>query len=120
MNTEAMFSSKTDEWATPPAFFLELDKEFHFDLDPCASAENHKCKKYFTIKENGLLQSWGGIAFSAIRPMAEKSGNGLKRLFRRINNSGMWSSCFYRPGLIRSGFTNTYITRQKSASFAAG
>lgn len=62
MNTEAMFSSKTDEWATPPAFFLELDKEFHFDLDPCASAENHKCKKYFTIKENGLLQSWGGVS----------------------------------------------------------
>ena len=76
MNTEAMFSSKTDEWATPPAFFLELDKEFHFDLDPCASAENHKCKNYFTVKENGLSQSWGVSRFlqSALWPRNREMG----------------------------------------------
>lgn len=60
MNTEAMFSSKTDNWATPVDFFKKLNEEFHFDLDPCASAENHKCEKYFTVAENGLLQAWGG------------------------------------------------------------
>lgn len=71
MNTSVMFSSKTDKWATPAAFFQELNKEFHFDLDPCADENNHKCEKYFTIAENGLLQSWGGgIASFAIRPMA--------------------------------------------------
>ena len=36
MNTEVMFSSKTDSWATPADFFRELDEEFHFNLDPCA------------------------------------------------------------------------------------
>lgn len=60
MNTDAMFSSKTDNWATPPDFFRELDKEFHFDLDPAADDVNHKCEMYFTVAEDGLLQSWGG------------------------------------------------------------
>ena len=61
MNKELMFSSKSDEWYTPIDFFNELDKEFHFDLDPCATDENHKCDKYFTKESNGLSQKWGGV-----------------------------------------------------------
>lgn len=60
MNTELMFSSKTDLWATPQHIFDELDKEFNFNLDPCAIEENAKCKHYFTPKINGLKQSWIG------------------------------------------------------------
>ena len=60
MNKELMFSSKTDEWYTPPEFFQELDREFHFDLDPCATDENHKCALYFTKVQDGLTQNWGG------------------------------------------------------------
>ena len=52
MNTELFFSSKTDQWETPQDFFDQLDKEFHFTLDPCADETNHKCEKYFT-KEIG-------------------------------------------------------------------
>ena len=55
-----MFSSKTDEWSTPQKFFDGLNAEFRFDLDPCASAENFKCKNYFTKEEDGLNQDWGG------------------------------------------------------------
>ncbi len=58
MNTELMFSSKTDQWATPQALFDDLDKEFHFTLDPCANAENHKCEKFFTAEDDGLAQDW--------------------------------------------------------------
>ena len=60
MNTEVMFSSKRMDWATPIDFFNELDKEFHFTLDPCASDENAKCENYYTVEENGLLQDWCG------------------------------------------------------------
>ena len=49
MNNDVLFSSKTDNWATPPEVFKDLDNEFKFTLDPCASKENHKCDKYFTI-----------------------------------------------------------------------
>ena len=60
MNTEVMFSSKTNEWATPQTLFDELDREFHFTLDPCAAPENAKCKKYYTQADDGLAQDWSG------------------------------------------------------------
>lgn len=55
-----MFSTKTDLWSTPQEFFDELNKEFNFTLDPCSTYENAKCKKYYTIKEDGLKQDWTG------------------------------------------------------------
>ena len=60
MNNNLMFSSVTDEWYTPIEFYNTLNKEFNFNLDPCATDINHKCEKYFTKEDNGLLQSWGG------------------------------------------------------------
>ena len=60
MVTKAMFSSNTVEWATPQAFFEELNREFNFTLDPCATAENAKCERFFTKEQNGLVQSWEG------------------------------------------------------------
>ncbi|MBY6879736.1 adenine methyltransferase [Clostridium botulinum] len=55
-----MFSSETDLWATPQDFFDKLNKEFNFDLDPCATHENAKCSKYFTKEIDGLKQDWQG------------------------------------------------------------
>ena len=52
------YSSKTNEWSTPQDFFDELDKEFDFTLDPCATSENAKCTKYFTVEDDGLKQDW--------------------------------------------------------------
>ena len=60
MINKGLMSSNTDEWATPKAFFEELDKEFHFTLDPCSTDQNHKCSTYFTKEQDGLKQSWGG------------------------------------------------------------
>lgn len=58
-NRVALFSSVTDEWATPPDYFAEIDAEFRFTLDPCATAENAKCGIYFTRTDDGLAQDWG-------------------------------------------------------------
>lgn len=59
-NLEVMYSSKTEEWATPQAFFEILNAVFHFTLDPCATPDNAKCAKFYTKEQNGLLQDWGG------------------------------------------------------------
>ena len=47
-------------WATPQAFFDKYNEIYKFDIDVCAIAENAKCQKYFTPKENGLSQEWTG------------------------------------------------------------
>ena len=56
-----LFSSQSNEWSTPQKFYDELNKEFNFDLDPCATIDNAKCDLYFTEKENGLTQDWEGF-----------------------------------------------------------
>ena len=63
MNTELMFSSKTDLWSTPQEFFDELDAEFGFNLDACAIPENAKCDVYYTPEQNGLFQRWYGTVW---------------------------------------------------------
>ena len=78
-SSDVIFSRKSDEWATPQHLFDSLNEEFHFDLDPCATEQNHKCEKYFTLDQNGLEKSWGGYKvfcnppYSSIAKWVEKA-----------------------------------------------
>lgn len=74
------FSSKTPEWATPQSLFDELDKEFHFTLDPCATKENAKCKKFFTEKEDGLKQDWKDEKVFMNPPYGREIGFWIKKI----------------------------------------
>lgn len=51
-------SSATDNWPTPQHLFDRLHEEFEFTIDVAASADNAKCKRYFTCETDGLAQSW--------------------------------------------------------------
>lgn len=56
------FSSKTDDWETPQYVFDELNKEFNFKLDVCATPKNAKCIEFIpNVSEeiNGLTVRWG-------------------------------------------------------------
>jgi site-specific DNA-methyltransferase (adenine-specific) len=55
---ESLYSSRSEEWPTPQFFFDQLNEEFHFTLDPCATQQNAKCKLFFTKKDDGLHKSW--------------------------------------------------------------
>ena len=55
---KVFFSSLSNEWETPDYIFNELNKEFNFTLDPCSNDYNYKVIKHYTLKENGLVQSW--------------------------------------------------------------
>ena len=76
MITSGMMSSNTPEWATPQRFFDELNEEFSFDLDPCSTHENAKCKRHFTKEDDGLQKSWGGVEYFVILHTEESCQNG--------------------------------------------
>ena len=63
MITSGLMSSATDNWATPQAFFDEINAEFNFELDVCADEINAKCQSYFTKEQNGLAQDWIGTVW---------------------------------------------------------
>lgn len=73
MVNNALFSSNSDEWATPPSIFDDLNKEFDFNLDPCATKDNHKCEKYFTKEDDGLSKNWGGCRVFCNPPYSDIS-----------------------------------------------
>jgi site-specific DNA-methyltransferase (adenine-specific) len=58
MNNDLMFSSASNEYATPQGLFNDLNDAFNFTLDPCSTHENHKCDTYFTIEDDGLSKDW--------------------------------------------------------------
>ena len=79
MNTNLMFSSKRQDWETPKEFFNKLNEEFNFTLDPCCSLETAKCKKFYTIKENGLKQDWEGEVVFVNPPYGRDQKNWIKK-----------------------------------------
>lgn len=52
------FSSISNEWETPRDFWKPYDDKYHFELDAAATDENALCKKYFTVKDDALIQDW--------------------------------------------------------------
>lgn len=58
MNDSVHFSSESAEWPTPNEFFVNLDKEFSFTLDPCSTHENSKVEKHYTKEDDGLTKIW--------------------------------------------------------------
>ena len=110
--TAGVFSSTTDLWATPQAFFDELNAEFHFDLDPCALPENAKCPKYFTPTDDGLKQSWGGILCFAIHLTDVLSPNGLRKPTKNRASQTQLLLCLSPLAQIRRTSTTTSTTKR--------
>ena len=60
-NLAVLFSSATDEWATPENFYQELVERFGvFDLDPCCLPESKKGTMGYHPEDDGLSKNWGG------------------------------------------------------------
>lgn len=58
--------SATQEWGTPHDLVDRLARQYAngvFDLDAAASERLHVCAKYFTEREDGLVQPWDGRVF---------------------------------------------------------
>ena len=80
MNTNVMFSSKTDMWETPQWLFDKYDAQYHFTLDVCATSENTKCAVYFDEETNGLMQPWGGCCWMN-PPYGREIGKWVKKAY---------------------------------------
>ena len=74
--------ARSVEWITPPDIIDALGGPESFDLDPCAAIGQPwpTAKSSFTIKDNGLIQSWHGRVW--LNPPYSTSivGRFLKRL----------------------------------------
>jgi len=89
MINPALFSSDSENWATPQDLFDSLDYVFNFTLDPCAGEHNFKCKKYYTKESNGLTKDWGGNKVFCNPPYGrDNTGAWVKKCFEESKTPG--------------------------------
>lgn len=87
--------AKTDDWETPQHLFDELNNEFHFTLDVCASEENAKVKHFFTKEQDGLLQDWTGETVWCNPPYGRQMQLWIKKCYQHFVGGGY--SCYAHP-----------------------
>ena len=118
MINSGLMSSKTSEWATPQAFFDELNKDFKFTLDPCATAENAKCHRYFTKEQNGLLQSWKGERVFCNPPYGKEIGEWVKKCAEEAKGGALVVMLI--PARTDTKYFHKYIYKQHEIKFIKG
>jgi len=121
MNTQTqntLFSQLSDEWETPKAFFKLLDKEFNFNLDPCATDTNTKCERFFTREggvrlddnsiRHGLNASWGESTVF-VNPPYSKVKLWLRKAIREVNKNNA-TVVFLLPSRTDTKWFHEFVT----------
>lgn len=91
---KVLYSSKNQNCCTPQAFFDKLNAEFNFVLDAAATDKSAKCRLYFTLEKNGLMQDWNcdgavfcnppyGCDFKSQNPQVTKSPQKISKTYHK-------------------------------------
>lgn len=120
MNPVAMFSSNSDQWATPQGFFDELNKEFGFTLDPCADDANHKCQKYFTKEQDGLSKDWVGETVFCNPPYGRELPLWVKKCFEEVYLGTCRCAVMLIPARTDTQWFHKYIYHKAEIRFIKG
>lgn len=79
------FASNNQSWETPDKLFEEINKEFHFTRDVCASAENKKCDLFYSEEDSCLNHTWDGINW--MNPPYKDMKRFIQKAFEERHNS---------------------------------
>ena len=117
MTNNVHFMSKRQDWETPQFLFDALHKEFGFEVDVCAKAENAKCKDFFTEADDGLNQTWRGVCW-----MNPPYGRGIEAWMQKAFESsfeGALVVCLI-PARPDTRWWHKYVNRATEVRFLRG
>lgn len=116
-NIPGVPSSSKDDWRTPKKLFRELEKQHGpFTLDAAASDNNHLCDRYFTKKDNALIQRWEGFVW--VNP---PYGNMLAKFVKKAYyESEHCKVVMLIPVSTDTSYWHKYILDNKRTSFKPG
>lgn len=114
-----MFSSESNEWATPQGFFDKLNKKHNFTLDPCATKANAKCKKFYTEKDDGLSKDWEGETVFVNPPYGRELKHWVKKCYSesRKPNTTVVLLC---PSRTDTQYFHDYMMKASELQFIKG
>lgn len=120
MKSRVVFSRQSDEWSTPQWLFDYLSKTYGpFTLDPCATKENTKCEKYFTIEQDGLKQSWSGHRVF-INPPYGNIKNWVKKCYEEATSSYYTTAIMLIPARTDTKYWHDYVMKSYQIGFVKG
>jgi hypothetical protein len=100
------FSSQSDNWRTPEVFYKELDKEFHFDFDPCPTNPTF----------DGLSIEWKKSNF--VNPPYSQIKAWLKKGWEEFEKGNL--SVFLIPSRTDTFYWHTYCMQATEIRFIKG
>ena len=108
MLNKGLYTSNSEEWATPQDLFDKLNDEFKFDLDIAANDNNHKCERYYTKETDALAHKneWQGNIWCN-PPYGRKIGEWVKAC---AEYSGL--SVMLIPARTDTKYFHTYIYKK--------
>lgn len=115
--TKGMFTSTTDLWETPQAFFDQLNAEFCFSLDACALPWNAKCERYYTPEQDGLSQIWTGVVWCD-PPYGRKIGKWVEKAASSVAEGA--TVVMLLPARTDTQWFHRYIYHQAEIRFVPG
>lgn len=113
------FLSLTPEWATPVNLFNELNQEFCFTLDPCATPENAKCARFYTAADNGLSKSWANEVVFMNPPYGRVIGDWVRKAYQEASENGAVVVCLI-PSRTDTKYWHKYCMKANEIRFLEG
>jgi site-specific DNA-methyltransferase (adenine-specific) len=113
------FSSSSNDWETPQAFFEGLNEKFSFTLDPCATKESAKCAKFFTKEDDGLSKSWEGHTVFMNPPYGRDIKKWIRKAYLESLNPGTTVVCLV-PSRTDTKYWHEYCMKAREIYFVKG
>jgi phage N-6-adenine-methyltransferase len=114
-----LFKTGNMECSTDQGVFDELNREFNFNLDPCATKENAKCKKFYTKEDNGLEKNWEGRVFMN-PPYGREIGDWMKKAYESVNGGGAELVVCLIPSRTDTKWWHDYVMQADEIRFVRG
>ena len=118
-NISPLMTSNRNDWETPQKLFDELNEEFNFTLDPCSSHKNAKCKKHYTIEEDGLKQTWTSEVVFCNPPYGREIGKWVKKAYDEWKHHGA-TVVMLIPARTDTTYFHEYIYKRAELRFVKG
>ena len=117
---KTMFSSETNEWATPTDFYDKLNRLYGpYDLDPCCNKINAKCKYFFTEQDDGLNQDWCGYNVFMNPPYGREIGKWIEKAYKESRKQNTSVTCLI-PSRTDTKYWHDYCMKADKIIFVKG
>ena len=116
------FVTSRQDWTTPQYLSDKLNKEFNFNYDLAASAENTKCKKFYSKENDGLKQNWNGVCWLN-PPYGDKTSkmvDWIKESYNQTQKNENLTVVMLIPARTNCKWWDNYIMKSAEVRFIIG